>query len=212
MIFLRGIERLSGEPHGYTQAPFAQPRLLSLRSLVFSSPVVFFTGESGSGQSTLLEAIALRAKLPLPGACPTEHEPSLAQAHRLAGNLNLHWSPRTHYGTFLRPCDFLAQPAAGCLEFFRSQCVPGGLHLIDTPECLFPPQRQLDLLGLIKALVAGNAQFIIATHSPVLLAFPDAQILDFDAREITPRSYDETQSVKFMREFLNDPSEHVRKS
>jgi predicted ATPase len=211
MIFLRGIERLSGDPQGYTNAPFAHSRLISLQSLTFSSPVVFFTGENGSAQSSLLEAIALRAKLPLPGARRSEHEPSLAQTHRLAGNLNLHWSPRTQYGTFLRPCDLQQQPAAACLEFFRGQCTPGGLHLIDTPECMFSPQRQLALLGLIKALVTGNAQFIIATNSPILLAFPDAQILDFDAREITPRSYDDTPVVTFTRTFLANPTGHLRK-
>ncbi len=211
MIFLRGIERLSGDPHGYTNAPFAHSRLVSLQSLTFSSPVVFFTGENGSAQSSLLEAITLRAKLPLPGARPAEHEPSLAQTHRLAGSLNLQWSPRTQYGTFLRPCDLQQQPAAACLEFFRNQCVPGGLHLVDTPECMFSPQRQLALLGLIKALVTGNAQFIIATNSPVLLAFPDAQIFDFDAKEITARSYDDTPVVTFMRAFLSDPSGHLRK-
>ncbi|ATC62885.1 hypothetical protein CMV30_02290 [Nibricoccus aquaticus] len=93
----------------------------------------------------------------------------------------------------------------------RSRCVPGGLHLIDTPECIFPPQHQLALLALLKSLVSGNAQFIIATNSPILLAFPDAQILDFDAPEITPRTYDEVPVVKFMRAFLADPEDHIRK-
>jgi predicted ATPase len=123
----------------------------------------------------------------------------------------LHWSPKTQYGTFLRACDLQAQAGSSCLEFLRSHCVPGGLHLIDTPECMFPPQRQLALVSFFKSLVAGNAQFIIATNSPLLLAFPDAQILDFDALEITQRSYDDTPAVKFMRQFLSDPAEHVRK-
>jgi predicted ATPase len=210
MIFLRSIERTTGEPESYTNTPFAIPRLVSLRSLVITSPVVFLTGENGSGQSSLLEAIALRAKLPLPTHIPPEHEPALANNHRLARNLTLHWSPKTQYGAFLRSCDLYAQ-GSSCLEFLRSRCVPGGLHLIDTPECMFPPQRQLGVLSLLKQLVDDNAQFIIATNSPLLLAFPDAQILDFDALEITPRTYDETPAVKFMREFLADPTEHVRK-
>ncbi|MGC4073208.1 MAG: ATPase [Nibricoccus sp.] len=211
MIFLRSIERLSGEPEGYTNTPFAIPRLVSLRSLTFTAPVTFLTGENGSTQSTLLAAIALRAKLPLPAELPPEHEPALAACHRLARNLNLHWSPKTNYGVFLRACDLHCLEGEACLEMLRSRCVPGGLHLIDTPECTFPPQRQLALIALIKSLVGGNAQFIIATNSPLLLAFPDAQILDFDAPEVIQRNYDEVPAVKFMRTFLGDPDEHVRK-
>lgn len=211
MIFLRSIERLSGEPEGYTNTPFAVPRLVALRSLTLTAPVAFLTGENGSAQSTLLAAIALRAKLPVPADLPPEHEPSLAASHRLARNLNLHWSPKTHYGVFLRACDLHCHSGDACMEMLRSRCVPGGLHLIDTPECTFPPQRQLALLGLLKSLVSGNAQFIIATNSPLLLAFPDAQILDFDGPEVTPRTYDETPVVKFIRTFLSAPEEHVRK-
>lgn len=211
MIFLRSIERLSGEPESYTNTPFAIPRLVSLRSLTFTSPVTFLTGENGSTRSTLLAAIALRAKLPAPAELPPEHEPSLAAVHRLARNLHLQWSPKTNYGVFLRSCDLHCHDGDACLEMLRSRCVPGGLHLIDTPECIFPPQRQLALLTLLKSLVDGNAQFIIATNSPLLLAFPDAQILDFDAPEVTPRAYDEVPVVKFMRAFLTDPEEHVRR-
>jgi len=209
MIFLRSIERLNGESEGYTSSPFPLPHLLSLKTLTFTSPVTCFTGENGSGQSTLLEAIALRAKLPMPTSLPPDHDPALAASHNLARSLQLNWSPKTNYGTFLRACDL--HPHQGtCLEFLRSQCVPGGLHVLDTPECMFPPQRQLAVLTLIKALVAGNAQFIIATNSPLLLAFPDAQILDFDTPEVTERAYDDVTQVKFMREFLADPEEHVR--
>ena len=211
MIFLRSIERLNGGPEGYTNNPFAVPRLVSLRSLTFSAPVVFFTGENGSGQAALLEAIALRAKLPMPTELPPEHEPSLAPTHLLARNLTLHGSPKTHYGAFLRSCDLHSHAGSSCLDFLRSRCVPGGLHLIDTPECTFAPQGQLGLITLLKSLVAENAQFIIATNSPILLAFPGAQILDFNGPEVLERAYDEAPVVKFVRDFLRDPEEHTRK-
>jgi predicted ATPase len=213
MIFLRSIERLSGEPEGYTASPFANPRLVSLRTLTFTAPITFFTGETGSGQSTLLEAIALRAKLPLPTVLPPDHDPALASVHTLARSLTLHWAPRTTHGVFLRACDLRtrANAHADCFELLRERCVPGGLHLLDTPECVFPPQRQLALLGLLKALAEANAQFIIATHSPLLLAHAGAQILDFDGPEITPRAYDAVAVVKLMREFLRDPEAWVRK-
>ncbi len=210
MIFLRSIERLSGEPESYTHNPFAIPRLVSLRTLAFTAPVTFFAGENASGPSTLLEALALRARLPMPTELPPEHEPSLASSHRLARNLNLHWSPKTPYGAYLRSCDLHGR-GAGCLELLRERCVPGGLHLLDTPECAFPPKRQMEFLSFLKTLVAENAQFIIATNSPIVLAFPGAQILDFDQPQVAACEYDQVPVVKFMRGFLSAPDEFVWK-
>ncbi len=209
MIFLRSIERLSGEPESYTNNPFAIPRLVSLRTLAFTAPVTFFSGENASA-STLLEALALRARLPMTTQLPPEHEPSLASSHRLARNLNLHWSPKTQYGAYLRACDLHGR-GTGSMELLREQCVAGGLHLLDTPECALPPRKQTEFLTFLKNLVDENAQFIIATNSPIILAFPDAQILDFDQPQIAGCEYDEVPVVKFMRSFLAAPDEFVWK-
>jgi predicted ATPase len=257
MIFLRSIERQSGEQAGYTSFPFPIPRLLALRQLEFTAPVTFFVGENGTGRSTLLEAIALRAKIPCAAGQTLEHDPSLAGVHPLARSLRLTWRPRTQYGFVLRPEDFFdfvrenrkreknkdkvapqspEHPQRGYtlvrkssaknrfedafisptqrtsfMEFFRTHTVPGGLHLIDEPEAALSPQAQLEFLAHLKSLVAANAQFIIATHSPVLLAYPEAQILCFDSGEIRPIAYSEIPHVKFMRHFLQEPDEYLRK-
>lgn len=96
------------------------------------------------------------------------------------------------------------------LKFFQSRCVPGGLHLIDEPEAALSPQRQLALLSLMKQRVASDAQFIIATHSPLLLAFPGAQIWRFDAEGVTETPYDELEHVVLTRDFLANPERYLR--
>lgn len=91
------------------------------------------------------------------------------------------------------------------LALFQSRFVPDGLYLLDEPEAPFSPIRQLALIAAIKEMVTQNGQFIIATHSPILMAYPDATILDFDGGEIHPARYDELEHVRLMRDFLKDP-------
>lgn len=96
------------------------------------------------------------------------------------------------------------------LKFFQSRCVPGGLHLIDEPEAALSPQRQLAFLSLLKQLVAADAQFIIATHSPLLLAFPGATILSFDDGAVRSVAYDDLPHVTLTRNFLQAPERFLR--
>src|SRR5213075_1800113 len=96
------------------------------------------------------------------------------------------------------------------LKLFQSRFVPGGLYLLDEPEAPLSPQSQLALLAMIGDMVAQDAQFIIATHSPMLLAFPDAQIYSFDSIPIRPVSYEELDHVRITRAFLNAPDRYLR--
>lgn len=96
------------------------------------------------------------------------------------------------------------------LQLFQSRFVPEGLYLLDEPEAPLSPLRQLTLITLIKQMVAENAQFIIATHSPILMAFPDAQILNFDEVPIHPIAFDDLQHVEIMRGFLNNPDAYLK--
>jgi predicted ATPase len=94
---------------------------------------------------------------------------------------------------------------------FRSRFVPNGLYLLDEPEAPLSPLRQLALLAMIKEQVEQQqAQFIIATHSPILLAYPDAQIYSFDNGMIAPASYETLEHVTFMRDFLANPQRFLR--
>ena len=96
-------------------------------------------------------------------------------------------------------------------RLFRSRFVPGGLYLLDEPETPLSPLSQLALLAMLKDMVAQEAQFIIATHSPILLALPGARILDFDAKPVRWAAYEDLEHVKLTREFLADPERFLRR-
>lgn len=91
------------------------------------------------------------------------------------------------------------------LTLFQSRLVPGGLYLLDEPEAALSPLRQLALLSLIKQMVEAQCQFIIATHSPLLLAFPGADLLHFAYGKFETAAYDDLDHVTLMRSFLADP-------
>ncbi|HUQ80603.1 MAG TPA: AAA family ATPase [Gemmatimonadaceae bacterium] len=96
------------------------------------------------------------------------------------------------------------------LRLFRSRFVPGGLYLLDEPEAPLSPQSQLGLIAMLKEMVREESQFIIATHSPILLAFPNATIYTFDDRPPRRVPFDELEHVRLTRDFLNDPQAFLR--
>ncbi len=91
------------------------------------------------------------------------------------------------------------------LALFQARFVPDGLYLLDEPEAPLSPLRQLALIAAIKEMVAQNGQFIIATHSPILMAFPGATILNFDGGKIQACQYKDLEQVRLMRDFLQNP-------
>ena len=97
------------------------------------------------------------------------------------------------------------------LRLFRSRFVPGGLYLLDEPEAPLSPQSQLGLIAMLKEMVDDEAQFVIATHSPILLAFPDATIYTFDEQPPRRVSYADLDHVNLTRDFLNDPDAFLRR-
>jgi predicted ATPase len=97
------------------------------------------------------------------------------------------------------------------LTVFQSRFIPGGLYLLDEPEAALSPLRQMGLISLIKQMILQGAQFIIATHSPILMAFPGAKILDFDQQPPLYVDFDEVEQVKLYRSFLEDPDAFVRR-
>lgn len=91
------------------------------------------------------------------------------------------------------------------LALFQSRFVPGGLYLLDEPEAALSPLRQLGLISMIKEMVPLDAQFVIATHSPILMAIPDAAIYDFNQSPPSLAAYDTLEHVNLYRSFLDDP-------
>ena len=95
-------------------------------------------------------------------------------------------------------------------KLFRSRFVSGGLYLLDEPEAPLSPMRQLSFLTFIHELTKQDAQFIIATHSPIIMAYPNATILSFDGDQIEKIAYDDLEHVQVTRSFLNNPDQFLR--
>jgi predicted ATPase len=96
------------------------------------------------------------------------------------------------------------------LAFFQARFVPGGLYLLDEPEAPLSPARQLALLAALKLMVEQDSQFVIATHSPILMAFPGAAIFDFDRDPIRAVDYKDLEHVNFTKSFLNNPKIYLK--
>lgn len=96
-------------------------------------------------------------------------------------------------------------------RLFRSRFVPNGLYLLDEPEAPLSPMRQIGLMAMLKMMIEEhNAQFIIATHSPILMAFPEAVIYSFDAGSVHPIAYHELEHVQVTKAFLENPQRYLR--
>ncbi len=96
------------------------------------------------------------------------------------------------------------------LKLFESRFNPGGLYLLDEPEAPLSPLRQLAFLASLKQMIALDSQFIIATHSPLILAFPDADIIQFDNGRLSRVAYEELEHVRLTRDFLQNPAAFLR--
>ncbi|MDB4898576.1 MAG: ATPase [Gemmatimonadetes bacterium] len=96
------------------------------------------------------------------------------------------------------------------LRLFRSRFVPGGLYLLDEPEAPLSPQSQLALMTMMQDMIADDAQFIVATHSPILLAFPEARIYSFDSAPAVEVKYEDLEHVRLTKDFLNGPERYLR--
>jgi len=96
------------------------------------------------------------------------------------------------------------------LHFFQERLVPGGIYFLDEPEAPLSPARQLSFLSLLKTMVEREVQVVMATHSPILLAFPEADIWSFDAAPMTRVAYEELEHVTLTRDFLRDPEAFLR--
>ena len=96
------------------------------------------------------------------------------------------------------------------LNLFGQRLVPSGLFLLDEPEAALSPQSQLGFLAMIRNALESGSQFIIATHSPILMATPGARILSFDEPPVSAVAFDEVEAVALVRDFLNAPERYLR--
>jgi predicted ATPase len=121
----------------------------------------------------------------------------LGQQHALTERYGEDLNSRSHGESFL--------------QFFASRFVNPGLYLLDEPDTALSPQSVLALLAMLKSMVADGSQFIIATHSPMLMAFPGAMIYSFDAAPIAEVEYEAVEQIALMRSFLQEPEAFLRR-
>jgi predicted ATPase len=203
-----------------TRFPFSVPAISSLQGLDVSAPVTFFVGENGSGKSTLVEAIAIAAGLNPEGGTRNLTFSTRSTESSLHEHLRLVWASRQRWAFFLRAETFFATATAyeGALEtgyhershgeqFIAAAMAkfsPDGFHLLDEPEAALSPVGQLKLLRRIHDVVEEKGQFVIATHSPILLAYPGARIYAF-GETIEPVDYTDSEPYVLTRSFLEAP-------
>ena len=213
--YLRDIEAIAG-----------------LDQMEFHKPVTFFVGENGSGKSTLLEAIAVAYGFNPEGGTKNyrfstyDSHSELCEAIRLIKGIH-----KPGWGYFLRAESFYnvatkeedyadanhpsqryheRSHGESFLALAQRHLRPNGLYFLDEPEAALSPQRQLTLLMEIYECARQESQFIIVTHSPILLGLPGAEIWTFDDGQVHPCSYEETDSFQVTEMFINS-REHLLK-
>lgn len=225
-MFLRSLEILPKNETVLTRYPFTIPALEHLQRLDFESNVTFLVGENGSGKSTLLEAMAYQCGFNTAGGSRNNSYEVDASHAALGDHIRLSWLPKVTNGFFLRAETFyhfashldsipsslryyggqsLHEQSHGeaFLSLFTNRFGQKAIYLLDEPEAALSPARQLSLLRIIKDL-EKQAQFIIATHSPILLGYPEAQILNFDSHPVREIQYEDTLHYIITRRFLEN--------
>lgn len=216
---------LSAEIEGVDDYRGRIPALRSAESISFRTAVTFFIGENGSGKSTLAEAIAMAAGFNPEGGSRNFQFETVRREPESSRFVRLIRPPRRPSdGYFLRAESFfnvatevdrlgvtrgyggvsLHEQSHGesFMALLLNRFLGDGLYILDEPEAALSPMRQLSMLVRIHDLVRAGSQFIIATHSPILMAFPGATLLLLEGR-IREVAYEETEHYTVMRDFFN---------
>ncbi|MET0960767.1 MAG: AAA family ATPase [Psychrobacillus psychrotolerans] len=231
-MFLRRIELQRDNISSYNQYPFSIPSIKNLDQLDLHNKVTFFVGENGSGKSTLLEAIADKCEFNTAGGGRNNFYKVDASESSLGDFIRLSWLPKVTNGFFLRAESFYnfathidtlgTGPYGGkslhhqshgeaFFSLFSNRFRGRGIYLLDEPEAALSPARQLAFLRFLHDLVQeDDSQFIIATHSPILLGYPEAVILSFDNGEIKEIEYEETDHFQLTKYFLQNREKFLK--
>jgi len=217
--------------------PFCLKLFGNTKSIDFNAAITFFVGENGTGKSTLLEAISHGSGFHIwKGIKRTRYEVNPYEDD-LYKYITLSWVNGRVSGSFFasdifrnfaKNLDEWSAMDPGMLAYFggkslmsqshgqslmslfRARYKIKGLYLLDEPETALSPKSQLEFLKVLKTMsMKGHAQFIIATHSPILLACPGADILNFNSSHITTVAYEETEYFKIYRDFMNNRDRYL---
>ena len=212
---------------------FSQPRTIDVRH-----PVTFFVGENGTGKSTLLQAISQRCGIYIWRGqlrARFQFNPFETQFYKA---VEVEWSQDTVPGSFFASEIFknfaqivdewatmdpgllsyfggkslmVQSHGQSLMSFFKSRFKIKGLYLLDEPETALSPASLIDLVKLLAQMSrAGHAQFIIATHSPILLACPEARIYRFSPSSLDQIEYEETEHFQVYRSFMLNPNKFLQ--
>ncbi|WP_404332459.1 AAA family ATPase [Mesobacillus maritimus] len=232
--YVREVRMKREEVPSFNQYPYNLPSLKTLDELTFHPKVTFFIGENGMGKSTLLEAVAVALGFNPEGGSfnfnfsTYDSHSSLDTFLRVIKGVE---KPRD--GFFLRAESFY-NVASNIEEMDREWSGPrvidsfggrslheqshgeaffstflhrfrgNGIYILDEPEAALSPLRQMSMLTRIHDLVKEDSQFIIATHSPIIMAYPDAVIYEFSEKGIKERKLEETNHYQIMKQFFDD--------
>ena len=213
--------------------PFCLPFLRDDFELSLDRPITIIVGENGTGKSTLLEGIAVLAGYDEAGGGkgyrPVDHSDAVeVTGGQLSDVLRASWLPKITNGWFFRAesffsvaryldaagstsADFLSHShGEGFMRFFEERCQRQGIFIFDEPESALSPARQMEFLKLMRRMEESTiCQIVMATHSPMLMAYPNARLLRLSKYGLDPVSVEQTDHYKVMREFCNDPAGFV---
>ena len=220
--------------------PFNLPWLGPGFRLAFKQPLTIIVGENGTGKSTLIEAIAALAGYDEAGGgkgyMPVDHSNAIDESGAgLADALRAGWLPKVTNGWFFRaesffsvaryldqsaidageaPPDFLSwSHGEGFVRFFEERMSRQGIYFLDEPESALSPKRQVELLRILHGVQrTATAQIIMATHSPLLMAVPGAEVLRITRGGLSPVDFRETSHFRLYQEFTIDPHEFVHEA
>ena len=212
--------------------PFNLPNLNTTRTVTFDNAITFFVGENGTGKSTLLRAIAHKCGIHIWEPEEGRRVQFNRYEHELYRYIGVEWVDGIVPGSFFSSAIFeyfasildewaFASPKTldyfggkslmnlshgQChMSYFENRYKLKGLYLLDEPENALSPKTQLQFLRLLKEMTEkGHTQFIIATHSPILLAAPNATIYSFDYSPVQRVDYEDTNHYQIYKKFLNN--------
>lgn len=218
--------------------PFNQKLFQQTKNVTFRTPVTFFAGENGSGKTTLLRAICRRCDIHIWEDTEGSRFQYNRYEDELFKYIDVDWvngsvpgslfsSQIFHY--FARTLDDFAHATPARLQYFGGKSLltqshgesiisycesiykRKGIYFLDEPETALSPRSQLRLLKVLKEMSqAGHAQFIIASHSPILLAYPGATIYSFDRVPVNVINYEDTESFRVYRDFLTGRESYLK--
>lgn len=234
-IFLKGIELKKEIIRDYSAYPFSLSAVKNLNYLNTNNSVTFIIGDNGSGKSTLLEAIAIACGFNAEGGSKNFRFSTFSSHSTLHKYLRLVKSTNfAKDGYFFRAesfynlateiervdTDLLAayggkslhsqSHGESFLALMHNRLFGNGIYIFDEPESALSPTGQMALLRIIHKLVKKNSQLIIATHSPIIMAYPNATLYEIDEDGIYEKSYQDTEHYNITRYFLNNPKRMLK--